>query len=84
MTPWFATESSSLVEVLHSRVRREAESRAFTFLGDDGQEVAALSYGQLAAAASGVAERLLASGPAGSRAVLLYPPGLDFVTGFLW
>lgn len=83
MTPWFATESSSLVEVLHSRVRREAESRAFTFLGDDGQEVAALSYGQLAAAASGVAERLLASGPAGSRAVLLYPPGLDFVTGFL-
>jgi len=83
MNPWLALETKSLVEMLRYRAKHSGQNRAFAFLGDDGREVAALSYAELGAHAAGVAESLLDAGPPGSRAVLLYPPGLEFVTAFL-
>ena len=45
-------------------------------------EIATFSYEELDRRARAIAADLLARGAFGQRALLLYPPGLDFVTGF--
>jgi amino acid adenylation domain-containing protein len=57
--------------------------RAFTFLGPAADEVAHLTYGELDLQARAIAASLQASGAAGQRALLLYPPGFEFVAAFL-
>ncbi|HEX2225127.1 MAG TPA: amino acid adenylation domain-containing protein, partial [Thermoanaerobaculia bacterium] len=72
-------------DLLRARSAAEPQRPACTFLAD-GEEVAdRLSYGELDAWARGIAARLLAEGPdvAGERALLLFPPGLEFVAAFL-
>ncbi|HEX5754503.1 MAG TPA: condensation domain-containing protein, partial [Archangium sp.] len=76
------SRASTLLELLEERAARHAERRLFSFLEDAEGESSEFSY-------SGLLQRALALGaflqqevPAGERAVLLYPPGLDYVTGF--
>src|SRR5215472_7851528 len=73
---------ASLVELLRHRAAEQAGDRAFVFLDDRGVEVAALSFAALDARARAFAERLVADGERGDRAMLLFPPGLDFVVAF--
>src|SRR5215210_5346799 len=73
---------ASLVEVLRSRMEQR-ERRAFTFLVDGEEDELHLSYDELDRRARAVAAHLQALGLAGGRAVLLFPPGLDYVAAFL-
>src|SRR5262252_360419 len=66
-------------------IRRAAlhpELPACTFLTDGEHESDRLTYGQLDARARALAARLRALAPAGSRALLVYPPEIDFVVAF--
>jgi acyl-CoA synthetase (AMP-forming)/AMP-acid ligase II/acyl carrier protein len=72
----------SLVDVLRARALVEPDRRAVTFLVDGEADEAHLTYAELDRRARAVAARLQAAGAAGSRAVLLYPPGLDYVAAF--
>jgi acyl-CoA synthetase (AMP-forming)/AMP-acid ligase II/acyl carrier protein len=71
----------SLVEMLHERVWAMGEKQVFSFL-DGGEEAARLTYRSLDERAKAIAAELQASAPAGERAILLFPPGLGFVTAF--
>jgi amino acid adenylation domain-containing protein len=77
------SQPSSFTEVVRRRAELHGERPAFTFLADGEREAARLSYAALDAAAQAVAAELQARGLAGERALLLFPPGLDFVAAFL-
>jgi len=73
----------SLVEVLRERARDRSNDRAFTFLTDGEVEGDTLTYGELDARARSIAAALASHGLIpGERALLLYPPGLEFIAGF--
>ncbi len=79
-------DSSTVIDVMRGWVSRQPENDLFTFLDDtdaEGAGAAHLSYGQLDRRARALAARLQAMGLAGERALLIYPPGLEFVEGFL-
>ena len=73
----------SLVDMLRYRSLHQGNSRAYTFLADGENENAALTYAELDRRARAIAAALLDRGTRpGDRALLLYPPGLDFITAF--
>ncbi len=67
-------------------LRRHAEARpdqpAFIYLLDGRPNQAVLTYAQLDQRARAIAAHLQNMGFAGQRALLVYPPGLDFITAF--
>lgn len=56
---------------------------AYRYLDHGEKEIEAMNYAQLDEAARAIAADLVVKGYAGKRAVLMYPPGLDFVRAFL-
>jgi acyl-CoA synthetase (AMP-forming)/AMP-acid ligase II len=79
MTPDF----TSLVSMLRYRAQHQENRRAYTFLADGETETAALTYGQLDRRARAIAIALAdRKVKPGERVVLLYPPGLDFISAF--
>ena len=74
--------SSSLIDILQWRALHQPDSLAYAFLRDGEVEEARLTYAELDLRVRALAARLLAEAPPGARALLLYPPGLDFVIAF--
>ncbi|WP_163997851.1 non-ribosomal peptide synthetase [Pyxidicoccus caerfyrddinensis] len=72
----------TLVELLRFRAERQPDQRGFTFLVDGDEEEAHLTYAELDRKARAIAAALQARGAQGQRALLLYPPGLDYIAGF--
>ncbi len=71
----------TLVELLLNRSHTLGDAKAFTFLNDDGtQDV--ISYAELDRRAKVIAARLLEKKLSKERALLLYPPGLDYICGY--
>ncbi|WP_213005101.1 type I polyketide synthase [Paractinoplanes toevensis] len=68
---------------LAARNRPDQVAYRFLHTGDADGAVTEWTYLRLRAEVDSVAETLSSSLPAGSRCLLLYPPGLDFVAGFL-
>jgi amino acid adenylation domain-containing protein len=75
-------EPATLVELLRSRAERHPDRTAFTFLLDGEQEGDSLTYAELERDARRVAALLQQSGLGGERALLLYPPGLAFISAY--
>ncbi|MEU0037483.1 fatty acyl-AMP ligase [Streptomyces sp. NPDC006333] len=75
----------SLVDLLTAHASRQPDRTAYRFLvtGDCDGEIQDISYGRLAERSRAVAAWLQERGLAGSRAMLLYPPGLEFMSGYL-
>jgi acyl-CoA synthetase (AMP-forming)/AMP-acid ligase II/acyl carrier protein len=73
---------TTLVGLLRHRAAQDPDRTAFTFLADADSVKGALTYAELDRQARAVAVMLQARGLAGERALLLYPPGLDYVTAF--
>ncbi|MEG4958745.1 MULTISPECIES: amino acid adenylation domain-containing protein [unclassified Microcoleus] len=76
------TEScTTLVELLQNRALHQPEQK-YTFLLDGKTETASLTYRELDAIARSHAVRLQTLGFTGERALLLFPPGLDYLAAF--
>ena len=73
---------SSLVELLAKRAASQPDARAYIFLSDRGTEEAALTFRQLHDAANACAVQLTAVARPGERALLVFPPGLEFIVAF--
>jgi acyl-CoA synthetase (AMP-forming)/AMP-acid ligase II/acyl carrier protein len=72
----------SLVDLLRRRASALGDKQAFCFISGDGSPEVAITYRQLDERARAIAGQLQALAPRGARAILLYPPGLDFVGAF--
>ncbi len=76
------TGVTTLVELLRKRADDLAEQPAFIFLTDGETEAGVLTYGELDHRARAIAARLQSLCAQGERAILLYPPGLDYIAAF--
>lgn len=76
----------SFLDIVRYRVADRPEKAAYTFLRHTGKEVSShtvVSYESLHLAAQSIAARLQSLERTGKRALLLYPPGLEFIQAFL-
>jgi acyl-CoA synthetase (AMP-forming)/AMP-acid ligase II/acyl carrier protein len=69
----------TLVELLRLRAGEVPDRRAYTFLLNGEVEDGHVTYGELDLRARAIAARLQALSTPGERALLLYPPGLEYV-----
>ena len=72
----------NLVRVLHRHAEERPDHTAFTHLAGDPSGHLSLTYAQMDRRARAIANRLQEMGLAGERVLLVYPPGLDFITAF--
>ena len=77
------TRPASFVDVLRDQAAARPGQNAFTFLDNGETEADALTYAQLDLDARGIAAMLQQHTARGDRALLLYPPGLDFIRAFM-
>ena len=73
---------STLVELLRYRASNQPERIAYIFLRDGETEEARLTYGELDQNAREIAAHLQSLDAQGERGLLLYPPGLEFISAF--
>lgn len=79
-----ATNTQSLAELLYVRLSDQPDRLALRFLdeGTAAGQRTEWTRGELHARVSGIVEALLSRLQPGDRALLVYPPGLDFVAAF--
>ncbi|MEH1782799.1 MAG: beta-ketoacyl synthase N-terminal-like domain-containing protein [Nostoc sp.] len=74
--------SETLVDVLHYRAIQQPQTLGYTFLVDGESEGSRLTYGALDKLARAIATYLQTFAKPGDRVLLLYSPGLEFITAF--
>ena len=72
----------TILDVLRRRVADQGDRTAYAFLESDETQESRLSWSELHARACAVAERLRRDADVGDRALLFYPPGLDYIVAF--
>ena len=77
-----STNNSTGVDLLRYRCLYQPDQLAFTFLQDGETESDRLTYSELDRRSRAIAAQLQALGISGERALLLYPPGLDYIAAF--
>ena len=78
--PYDPQSSPSLLEIIKYRAQFQPNQKAYTFLQNGETESASLTYKELYRKAIAIASNLQYW--QGKRALLLYQPGLDFITAF--
>jgi acyl-CoA synthetase (AMP-forming)/AMP-acid ligase II/aryl carrier-like protein len=73
----------TLIDIVRNLAATEKFRVAYTFLTDGERVEENLAYGELDLKARAIGALLEARLESGSRAMLLFPPGLDFITAFL-
>src|SRR3954465_10180640 len=77
-----AAGCETLVALLRYRAESSGERIVYRFLPGDGKPELRISYRELDRRARSLAVRILETASAGDRALLLIPPGLDYVAAF--
>ena len=75
-------QTAHLIDLLQYRTAHQPERTAYTFLVDGETQTVRLTYRDLDQQARRIAAYLQSLQAGGARAVLLYPPGLDFIAAF--
>src|SRR5258708_4659123 len=75
-------EAFSLLDLLETRAQADDGKPAYTFLLDGEKEGGTLTFTQLHKKAQTIAAQMVKRSVAGDRALLLYPPGLEFLPAF--
>jgi acyl transferase domain-containing protein/acyl-CoA synthetase (AMP-forming)/AMP-acid ligase II/acyl carrier protein len=73
---------ATLTELLRARSQDQADQLAYAFISDDAAEEFRVSYAELDRQARAIGAWLQSRSAAGERALLLYPPGLEFIAAF--
>src|SRR4051812_37520326 len=79
--------ADTLLDMLRARAGLHPDARALSFLDDFNEDGShgtetGLTYAELDRRARAIAARLQSLGAEGKQALLLYPPGLDYVAAF--
>ena len=72
----------TLVDLLRYRTIHQSKQNAYTFLQDGETESDSLTYQELDTRARAIAAKLQSLEATGERALLLFPPGLEFIAAF--
>jgi amino acid adenylation domain-containing protein len=75
-------ECSSFVDLLRRQALEQPDRHGYTFLLDGETDEAAMTYGELDGRARAIGAQLQIAGVSGERALLLYPPGLEYIAAF--
>ena len=81
-SPSLGSAARSLVDLLRRRARETPDRLAYQFLIDGKSEGVRLTYRELDRQAHAIRDRLLRSGQRADRALLIYPPGHEFLPAF--
>jgi amino acid adenylation domain-containing protein len=73
---------SSLVELLRHRALEQPDRLSYLFLADGEAEAACLTFDDLDRRARAIGAELERAGGQGERALLLFPPGIEFIAAF--
>jgi acyl-CoA synthetase (AMP-forming)/AMP-acid ligase II len=73
---------STLIELLSYRAQNQPEQKAYIWLKDGDIEANSLTYRELDLEARAIASYLQSLKASGERALLLYPPGIEFISAF--
>lgn len=73
---------TSLIDILRWRAINQPDRLAYRFLVDGETEEVVLTYSALDLRARSIAALLQSCANAGDRALLLFPPGLDFIAAY--
>src|SRR5438034_3104996 len=76
-------DARNIIETLSHRAASDPDRTSHTFLRDGVQQESRLTYRELDLRARAIAAHLQGNTRPGDRALLLYPPGLDFIAAFL-
>jgi acyl-CoA synthetase (AMP-forming)/AMP-acid ligase II len=76
------TKTATLVDLLSYRAAHQPEQLAYTFLVDGEAEAISFTYRELDRKARAIAVYLQSCCLPGERALLVYPPGLDYIAAF--
>lgn len=72
-------QCATLADILRWRATHQRDRLAYRFLLDGESREVSLTHGDLDQRARAIAAALTSLGAAGERALLVYPPGLDFI-----
>jgi acetylornithine/succinyldiaminopimelate/putrescine aminotransferase/acyl-CoA synthetase (AMP-forming)/AMP-acid ligase II/predicted amino acid dehydrogenase/acyl carrier protein len=72
---------SSIIDLLLQKAEECPDKRSYTFL-TGGEEAASLTFFELAQRAQAIAARLQQLNAEGHRALLLFPPGIEYISAF--
>lgn len=72
----------NLVDILQQKSSTHPDQNAFDFVVDGENQVESISYFELVRRSRTIAARLQELRAEGERAILLFPPGFDFITAF--
>ena len=75
-------DHDSLVDVLRFRAMLSGDELAYTFLDDGETQEVRVTYEQLQSRAQSIAARLIHAGAGGSRVLLMYTPGAEYIAAF--
>ena len=80
--PEIPHQCATIVDILRYRSLKTPHTQAFTFLEDGETQESTLTYYELDRRSRAIASQLQSEGLSGERAILLYPPGLDYLSAF--
>lgn len=72
----------TLVDLLRGNALQEPDMICFYYLFDGEDEIVSMTYGELDRQARRIAASLQSRRAQGQRALLLYPPGLEYITAY--
>jgi len=78
-----ANRSETWVDIIRNRAQHRPEQIVYTFLVDGHAQESRLTFGELDQRARAIGASLQRLLSPGDRALMLYPPGLDYITAFL-
>lgn len=73
---------STLTELLHAKAEATPDGLAYIFLRDGEGGEQSMTYRELHLRAVKIAHELSERGSRGDRVLVLYPPGLEYITAF--
>ncbi len=77
------SKTKSICDLVFDRAATQATKKAFIFLDDGEQKERVLTYGELGEQVAYIAASFQAFDIVGERVLLVFPPGINFLFGFL-
>jgi len=81
--PELPTTPDTLPDILRWRAGQHPDRLAYRFLPDSENEAITITYAELDRRARAIGAWLESFGASGEQALLLYPPGLDYIASFM-